>query len=91
MSYLTVQQLERYSEMEVRGKTLALISRIKDIEKRRQGKLLKVFAFPQNTKYVPAIRVSGLWLSYFGFELGDEVTLTAKDNEIIIKKTIERR
>ncbi|MEK6564222.1 MAG: SymE family type I addiction module toxin [Candidatus Omnitrophota bacterium] len=91
MSYLTLQQLERYSQMEGRGKTLALISRIKDLEKRRQGKSLKVFAFPQNTKYVPAIRVSGLWLLHFGFELGDEVTLTAKDNEIIIKKTIERR
>lgn len=86
MSYLTDAQLDKYSQIEERGKNLASISRIKDIEKRRQGKSLKVHAFPQNTTYVPAIKVSGLWLSYFGFELGDTVTLIAKENEIVIRK-----
>lgn len=86
MSYLSEEQIAKYSQLVGRGKALALISRIKDLEKRRQGKLLKVFAFPQNAKYVPAIKVSGLWLRYFGFELNNEVTLIAKQNEIVIRK-----
>lgn len=86
MPYLSSAQLLKYSQLEGKGKTLALISRIKDLEKRKQGKFLKVFAFPQNSNYVPAIKVSGLWLGYFGFELGDEVILTAKENEIVIRK-----
>jgi hypothetical protein len=86
MAYLTEEQLKNYEALVGRGKTLALISRIKDLEKRKQGKTLKVFAFPQNGSYVPAIKVSGLWLSYFGFELDDEVVLVAKENEIIIRK-----
>lgn len=86
MSYLTAQGLQKYSDLAGRGKALALISRIKDLEKRKQGKHLSVFAFPQNAKYVPAIKVSGLWLRYFGFELNNEVTLIAKQNEIVIRK-----
>lgn len=86
MSYLTEEQISKYAQLVGRGKTLALISRLKDLEKRKQGKLLKVFAFPQDSKYVPAIRVAGLWLTYFGFDLGDEVTLIAKQNELVITK-----
>jgi hypothetical protein len=86
MSYLTDEQIHRYSQLVGKGKALALISRIKDLEKRKQGKVLKVFAFPQDSKYVPAVKVSGHWLTYFGFEFGDEVILTAKPNEIIIRK-----
>ena len=86
MSYLTEEQLQKYEALVGRGKTLALISRIKDLEKRRQGKRLSVFAFPQNSHYVTAIKVYGLWLSYFGFELGDEVILIAKQGEIVIKR-----
>lgn len=63
----------------------------KDIEKRKEGKILKVYGFPQNNEYVPAIRVVGKWLNYFGFEFDDKVILIAEENKITIQKIINER
>ena len=69
------------------GMRLAEIAERADDEKRRQGKTLKVFAFPQGEgEYVPAIRVAGKWLERFGFKLGDEVILVATQEQILITK-----
>ena len=91
MPYFIAEQSDKDLKLEERGKALALISRKKDLEKRKQGKRLKVVAFSQGSTYVPAIRVSGLWLSHFGFQLGDEVTLIARQNEIIIRKEVKSK
>jgi hypothetical protein len=91
MPYFIGAQSDKDLKLEERGRALALISRKKDLEKRKQGKCLKVIAFPQGSIYVPAIRVSGLWLSHFGFELGDEVTLIARQNELIIRKEVSNK
>lgn len=91
MPYFIAEQSDKDLKLEERGKALAIISRKKDLEKRKQGKRLKVIAFPQDSTYVPGIRVSGLWLSYFGFQLGDEVILIARQNEIIIRKEVSNK
>ena len=57
--------------------------------KRMKGKILQVVAFPQNGNRVPSIRVAGRWLERFGFELGDQVILTATEGEILITKKQE--
>ncbi len=91
MSYPIAEHSDKDLKLEERGKALAIISRKKDLEKRKQGKRLKVFAFSQGSTYVPAIKVSGLWLSYFGFRLGDEVILIARQNEIVIRKEVKSK
>lgn len=52
----------------------------------KRTKDLKVFAFPQNSGYVPSIRVAGKWLAEMGFVCGDRVTLTAENGKITIHK-----
>jgi hypothetical protein len=52
------------------------------------SKQLKVTAFPQNSLYVPSVRIAGLWLNRFGFNCGDEVQVTAQPGKIIIEKTV---
>lgn len=41
-----------------------------------------------STQYekVPAIRISGKWLTKIGFNCGDNYTLITKNNELIIRK-----
>lgn len=36
-------------------------------------------------KFVPELRLSGVWLERSGFKVGDEVQITVKDQEIVIK------
>jgi len=36
-------------------------------------------------KFVPELRLSGMWLEQSGFRIGDQVQVTIKDQEIIIK------
>ena len=75
-------------DINIKDKQLARISQTKDDEKRKNGKVLKVFEFPGENQYgrVPAIRVAGLWLYRFGFKVGDKIILTAKNGEINIRK-----
>lgn len=57
------------------------------VAERKRGKHLGVIRFPQNGEgYVPGIRVAGKWLHEFGFNIGDNVTLTASDSLIVIQK-----
>ena len=58
----------------------------KIIQTRKEGKLLKVFGFPQGNNTVPAIRVAGHWLNSFGFDYDDKVLLKAKKGKITIVK-----
>ena len=36
-------------------------------------------------KFVPELRLSGMWLEQSGFRIGEQVQVTIKDQEIIIK------
>lgn len=36
-------------------------------------------------KFVPELRLCGQWLERFGFRIGEQVHITIKDQEIIIK------
>lgn len=36
-------------------------------------------------KYVPELRLCGLWLEQSGFKIGEQVQVVIKDQEIIIK------
>ncbi|MCL5960666.1 MAG: type I toxin-antitoxin system SymE family toxin [Chloroflexi bacterium] len=57
---------------------------------RQAGKTLRVVALSDREDYVPSIRVAGKWLRRFGFELGEEVTLTAsQDRIVIIRKEVQ--
>lgn len=38
-------------------------------------------------KFVPELRLCGLWLEQSGFKIGEQVRVTIKDHEIIIKPT----
>jgi hypothetical protein len=78
-------KLRVYDKKAKLGAKLAELAEKADDQKRGQGKTLKVAALSQgNCQYVPSIRVAGKWLRRFGFELGDEVTLTATQGQILI-------
>jgi len=47
---------------------------------------LRVVSFPQGDGYVPSVRVAGKWLADFGFEVGREVVLVAREGEILIRR-----
>ena len=49
--YITEKELKKQIAQEERGKQLAQISQIKDDEKRKNGKILKVFEFPAENQY----------------------------------------
>ena len=49
-------------------------------------KILKVSYLFNNKKAVPKINISGQWLKNAGFEIGQNVTIEIKTNQIIIKK-----
>lgn len=36
-------------------------------------------------RIVPALRLCGIWLEQSGFEIGEQVQITIRDQEIIIK------
>lgn len=38
-----------------------------------------------NQKVVPELRVNGIWLEQHGFKAGDQVEITVRQNELIIK------
>ena len=70
------------------GRVLAHLAQESDHRKRKQGKALRVVAFPQNGEHVPSVRVAGKWLQKFGFETGDEVILCARQGKIFITKVV---
>lgn len=49
-------------------------------------KILRVIAFPQNSSYVPSVRIAGNWLEMFGFAIGDQVQIKSRKGNISIKK-----
>ncbi|MDI6813920.1 MAG: SymE family type I addiction module toxin [Dehalococcoidales bacterium] len=80
------QRLSLYEKRAQTGKRLAHQAELIGDKNRKTGKTLKVVAFPQRENYVPSIRVAGKWLGRFGFQLGDEVTLTAIEGQIVITR-----
>jgi len=36
-------------------------------------------------KIVPELRVNGIWLEQHGFKVGEQVEITVKENQLIIK------
>lgn len=36
-------------------------------------------------KYVPFIRISGLWLKRIGFDIGDKYEILQKENQLLLK------
>ena len=82
----TNRRLFTYEKRARTGRVLAHLAQESDHRKRKQGKALRVVAFPQNGEHVPSIRVAGKWLQRFGFETGDEVTLCARQGNIFITK-----
>ena len=85
MKYEIITSLEK---QEKQGKRLAIESHRIDIEKRKNGgKVLKVTLRPESSSsnpYTPSIRVQGLWLTDFGFNIDDKVKLQVKNEKIII-------
>jgi len=75
-----------YEKRAEAGRKLAYQAQAADIQHRKAGKTLTVASFPQGEERVPSIRVAGKWLQKFGFELGDEVTLSAKQGRIVIAR-----
>jgi toxic protein SymE len=52
----------------------------------RQVKLhSKYRALQNNSKQIPWLNVSGVWLEKAGFKVGDQVEITVKNNLLIIK------
>jgi hypothetical protein len=39
-----------------------------------------------NSRIVPSLKLSGVWLEQSGFKAGQSVSVTVKDEEIIIKR-----
>ena len=78
-----VKLYERRAEA---GTKLAYQAQIAGDKSRKDGRPLKVTSFPQGGKHVPSVRVAGKWLQRFGFELGDEVVLTAIEGQILIRR-----
>jgi len=68
------------------GRKLAYRAQLAGDRCRVKGKTLKVVSFPQGEESVPSIRVAGKWLARFGFNLGNEVVLTAADGHILITR-----
>ena len=80
-------RLKLYEKRSRAGKRLASQSQLVSDRHRQTGKILKVASFPQGGKRVPSVRVAGKWLERLGFQLGDEVILTASKGQVsIIKK-----
>ncbi len=82
-------RLGAYEKKYYLGMRLATTSQEIDVERRRQGKTLRVVALSQgNCRYVPSVRVAGKWLRLFGFEIGDDVVLKATRGQISITKEV---
>jgi len=90
MNYQSLEEKLKEERKINQGRKLAIISKEKDNEKRREGKILKVYEAPANNRYKrePAIRVAGFWLQDFGFQLGDKVRLKADKGKVIVEKII---
>lgn len=56
------------------------------LARRRLGITLHVSRTPMNDEDVPAIRINGKWLSYFGFLRGQTVTVKAEYGTITITR-----
>jgi hypothetical protein len=80
------ERMAVYERRAKAGRRLACQTQAADLLNRKAGKALRVSSFSQGEGRVPSIRVAGKWLQAFGFELGDEVTLTAKQGRIVIAK-----
>lgn len=80
------KRMELYEKRAKAGKRLACRAEVVADMSRKQGRPLRVTSFPQGGKHVPSVRVAGKWLERFGFELGDEVILTAAKGRILIKR-----
>ena len=80
------RSFDLYEKRARAGKTLAYRAELAGDKSRRAGKTLKVISFPQGGERVPSVRVAGKWLERIGFRPGDEVTLIATKDQIIITK-----
>lgn len=80
------QRMKLYERRAQAGKKLAYEAEVASDRARKDGRPLKVTPFPQGGKHVPSVRVAGKWLERFGFELGDEVVLTATEGQILIRR-----
>ena len=56
------------------------------LARRRLGTTLHVSRTPMNDEDVPAIRLNGKWLSYFGFLRGQTITVKAEYGTITITR-----
>ena len=79
-------RLNLYEKRAQAGKRLAHRAELVSDRHRQTGKTLKVVSFPQGEEHVPSVRVAGKWLGRLGFELGNEVILTATEGKILITK-----
>jgi len=79
-------KLKLYERRAQAGKKLADRAELARDKCRQTGKTLKVVSFPQGGVHVPSVRVAGKWLERLGFELGNEVILTATEGQILITK-----
>lgn len=75
-----------YNLRAIGGRIGAARTRDVRLERRRQGMTVHVITIKQNRERVPAIRLSGKWLSRLGFRVGDAVVLTAIEGKITIER-----
>jgi len=80
------ERLAIYERRAKAGRKLAYRAQIADLKHRKLGKTLTVASFYRGEDRIPCIRVAGKWLQEFGFELGEEVRLTARQNQIVITR-----
>lgn len=48
------------------------------------SKSARISVFKRRVKYVPNLRLSGVWLQAFGFEAGQMVNIECINNQIVI-------
>ena len=80
----TNPRVELLEKRAILGRKLAYLTELRDDQKRRNGKTLRIVPIYQGDSRVPSIRVAGKWLQRYGFHTHGQVVLTVKPGMIVI-------
>ena len=51
---------------------------------------MKITNIPQGKSYVPGVKIAGLYLQNFNFNINDTVIVNCQKNKVVIKKATEK-
>jgi len=80
----TNPRVELLEKRAILGRRLAYFTELRDDQKRRNGKTLRIVPIYQGDSRVPSIRVAGKWLQRYGFHSDGQVVLTVKPGLVVI-------